>query len=103
MTVTSHLPASHVTVPQTAHGRPDQAAAAVHAVLRVAAAEDPSRHFASLQETDVKKERATTSTRADSYGLASFGGVLAQPQLLPQQAGSITWPCHLTLCNFVIK
>lgn len=92
MTVTSHLPASHVTLPQPALGQPDQAAAAVHAVLRVAAAEDPSRHFGSLQETDVSRERATANSRADSYGLASFGAVSAQLQLLPLESGSITWP-----------
>lgn len=92
MSVTSHLPASHVTLPQPALGQPDQAAAAIRAVLRVAAAEDLSRRFGSLQETDVLRESATANSRADSYGLASFGAVLAQPQLLPLEPGSITWP-----------
>ena len=64
----------------------------MHAVLRVAAAEDPSRHFGSLQETDVSRERATAISRAGSYGLASFGAVSAQPQLLPLEPGSISWP-----------
>ena len=82
--------ASPVALPQLGPRQPDLANAAMHSVLRVAAAEDPSRHCCSLLVSHLSGKGAQTNKRqADSFGSASFGHVYAQPELTPLQPGKL--------------
>ena len=95
MDVVSHSPAQHMMVPQPGIKQPDEAAAALHAVLRVAAAEQPTRPFTSLHLCDLERSGHRIASSGDSYGVASFGSVSALPELTPVAPGE--WPRAL-LC-----
>ena len=56
--------------------------AALHALLRVAAAESSSQDFSSLQVTDLRQPDGMQQS-ADSYGASALSGALHQPQLQP--------------------
>ena len=90
----SQSQASHITAAQPALERPDQAVAAMHAVLRVAAAEDPSRHSASRLWSQTANRRFSEASKADSYGVASFGNISAQPELTPFEPGRFHMAYH---------
>jgi len=87
MGVLSASPAPHIVLAQSNLEQPEQTAAAMHAVLRVAAAEHPSRRYSSMLGSDLVSKNARLGMQADSYGAASFGDVLAQPELTPAQIG----------------
>ena len=95
MGVLSASPAPHIVLAQSNLEQPEQRAAAMHAVLRVAAAEHPSRRNSSMLGSDLVSKNAKTGMQADSYGTASFGDVLAQPELTPAQRGRFAG-CKLT-------
>ena len=87
MDVVSHSPAQHILVPQPGVKEADEAAAALHAVLRVAAAEQPTRPFTSLILCDLERRGHRDASSGDSFGVASFGSVSAQPKLTPVAPG----------------
>ena len=93
MDVVSHSPALYIIVPQPGVKQPDEAATALHAVLRVAAAEQPTRPFTSLFLCDLERSGHRIASSGDSYGVASFGCVSAQPELTPVAPGE--WPSAL--------
>ncbi len=94
MGVLSASPAPHIVLAQSSLEQPEQTAAAMHAVLRVAAAEHPSRIYSSMLGSDLVSKKARTGMQADSYGAASFGNVLAMPELTPALIG------RFAACNF---
>ena len=90
MNIACESAASHVELPQPGLGRPDLAAAAMLAVLRVAAAEDPSRQCCSFLGSGLSSKSILLDGQADSYGVASIGNVNAQPELTSLQPGKPT-------------
>ena len=85
--VASHSPIQHITVPQPGLQQPDRAAAALHAVLRVAAAEEPTRPLTSLILCELERGGRSIASSGDSYGIASYGCVSAWPELIPMAPG----------------
>ena len=80
--------ASPMALPQLGPRDPNLAAAAMHAVLRVAAAEDVSRQYCCLHTSDLSSRSAEWNRQqADSFGSASFGHVYALPELTRLQPG----------------
>ena len=93
MDVVSQSAAQHIIVPQPGVKQPDEAAAALHAVLRVAAAEQPTRPFTSLILCDLERSGHRITSSGDSYEVASFGSVSVQSYLTPVAPGE--WPSAL--------
>lgn len=81
---------SHLGFHQLGLWQPNLEAAAMHAVLRVAAAEDISRQCRSFFVSHLSSKVAKfNEQQADTFGSASFGNACARPELTPLQTGEL--------------
>ena len=88
--MTSESATSHLELYQLGLGQPELAAAAMHAVLRVTAAEDSSRQCRSFFVSSLSgRVTRFDGEQADSFGSASFGNICCRPELTPLQPGML--------------